>query len=290
LHLRDLPVVGLLLLGGTEALAQQSPPQVLMITREQFRPGNMAAHNKDIPAFYALFDRAGVGSSRVGLVPFSGDQNHLLYIEAYTNFAEMEATGKKMEDVFGGSAALQKEMDALTKRTDSLHDSQSVMIAVRRNELSYRPLTVDAIAKGRFLNYSMTRVNPGRATDYADYVRQTNAAREKANLDEHSTVWQVTSGAPTGTFLTFTWNRSLAEVDESRKGADARTKKMNEALGGDVVVKQRQKMISEIVAQGATTVYAVNREISRPSPEFVAADPFWKPKPKLMAQLEPAKK
>lgn len=290
---RYLPVVGLLLLGATEALAQQSPPQVLMITREQFKPGNMAAHNRDIPAFYALFEKAGVGAYRLGLVPFSGDQNHLLYIEAYASFAEMEATGKKMEATFGGSAALQKEMDALTKRTDSLHDSQSVMIAVRRNELSYRPLTIDAVAKGRFLNYTMTRVNPGRAADYADYVRQTNAAREKANLDEHSTVWQVTSGAPGGTFLTLTWNRSLSEVDEFRKGLDARTKKLNEALGGDVVVKQRQKMFSEIVAltgQTATTVYAVNREISRPSPEFVTADAFWKPKPKLMAQLEPAKK
>jgi len=287
---RCLPVVGLLLLGATEALAQQSPPQVLMITREQFKPGNMTAHNRDIPAFYALFEKAGVGAYRLGLVPFSGDQNHLLYIEAYPSFAEMEATGKKMEATFGGSAALQKEMDALTKRTDSLHDSQSVMIVVRRNELSYRPLTIDAIAKGRFLNYAMTRVNTGRATDYADYVRQTNAAREKANLDEHSTVWQVTSGAPTGTFLTFSWNRSLSEVDEFRKGLDARTKKLNEALGGDVVVKQRQKMLSEIVAQGATTVYAVNREISRPSPEFVTADAFWKPKPKQMAQLEPAKK
>lgn len=290
---RYLPVVGLLLLGGSEALAQQSPPQVLMITREQFKPGNMAAHNKDIPAFYALFDKAGVGASRVGLVPFSGDQNHIVYIEAHTNFAEMEVTAKKMEDVFGGSAALQKEMDALTKRTDSLHESQSVMIVVRRNELSYRPLTVDAIAKGRFLNYTMTRVNTGRGPDYADYVRQTNAAREKANLDEHSTVWSVSSGAPTGTFLTFTWYRSLSETDELRKGMDARTKKMNDALGGETVVKQRQKLLSEIVAQSSTTVYAVNRGISRPSPEFVAADPsFWKPKQKLLAQalLEPAKK
>jgi len=288
---RYLPVVSLLLLGGSEALAQQSPPQVLMITREQFKPGNMAAHNKDIPTFYALFDKAGVGASRLGLVPFSGDQNHLVYIEAYSNFADMEATGKKMEDVFGGSAVLQREMDALTKRTDSLHDSQSVMIAVRRNELSYRPLTIDAIAKGRFLNYTMTRVNTGRGPDYADYVRQTNAAREKAGLDEHSTVWSVTSGAPTGTFLTFTWNRSLGEVDEFRKSLDARTKKLNEALGGDVVVKQRQKLLSEIVAQSATTVYAVNRGISRPSPEFVTADPiFWKPKQKQMALLEPAKK
>jgi len=31
------------------------------------------------------------------------------------SFAEMEASGRKMEDVFGGSAVLQKEMDVLTK-------------------------------------------------------------------------------------------------------------------------------------------------------------------------------
>ncbi len=289
---RYLPVVGLLLLGGSEALAQQSPPQVLMITREQFKPGNMAAHNRDIPAFYALFDKASVGASRLGLVPFSGDQNHLLYIEGYASYAEMETTATKMEDVFGGSAALQKEMDVLTKRTDSLHDSQSVMIAVRRNELSYRPLVLDAVAKSRFLNLTVTRVNPGRGPEYADYVRQTNAAREKAGLDEHSTVWSVTSGAATGTFLVFTFNRSLSESDELRTGMDARTKKLNEALGGEAVVKQRQKLLSEIVAQSATTLYAFNRGISRPSPEFVAADPsFWKPKkPLAVAQLEPAKK
>lgn len=288
---RYLPVVGLLLLGGSEALAQQSPPQVLMITREQFKPGNMTAHNRDIPAFYALFDKAGVGASRLGLVPFSGDQNHLLYIEAYPSFAEMEATGKKMEDVFGGSAALQKEMDVLTKRTDSLHDSQSVMIVVRRNELSYRPLAVDGVAKSRFVNLTVTRVNPGRGPDYAEYTRQTNAAREKAGLDEHTTVWSVTSGAPTGTFLVFTFSRSLSDADAFRKGMDARTQKLNEALGGEAVVKQRQKLFSEIVAQSATTLYAFNRGISRPSPEFVMADPtYWRSKLKQMAQLEPAKK
>jgi hypothetical protein len=288
---RYLPFVGLLLLGGSEALAQQAPPQVLRITREQFKPGNMAAHNKDIPAFYALFERAGVGASRVGLIPFSGDQNHLVYIEAYPSFAEMEASGRKMEDVFGGSAVLQKEMDVLTKRSDSLHESQSVMIVVRRNDLGYRPLTIDAIAKGRFLNYTMTRVNTGRGPDYTEYVKQMNAAREKAGLDEHSTVWQVSSGAATGTFLTFTWYRSLSEFDGLRSGMDARTQKLNEALGGEAVVKQRQKLLSEIVAQSATTVYAVNREISRPSPEFLTADPtFWKPKQKQLALLAPASK
>ena len=288
---RYLPIAGLLLLGAGEALAQQSPPQVLMITREQFKPGNMAAHNKEIPAFYALFEKAGVGASRLGLLPFSGDQNHLLYVEAYPSYAAMETTSTRMDDVFAGSAGLQKEMDTLTKRSDSLHDSQSVMIAVRRNELSYRPLAVDAVAKSRFVNLTVTRVNPGRGPDYADYLKQTNAAREKAGLDEHSTVWSVTSGAQAGTFLVFTWNRSLSETDAARTGMDARTQKLNEALGGDAIVKQRQKLYSEVVAQSTTTLYAFNRGISRPSPEFVAADPsFWKSSQKQVAQLEPAKK
>ena len=285
---RYLPIAGLLLLGAGEALAQQAPPQVLMITREQFKPGNMAAHNKEIPAFYALYERANVGASRLGLLPFSGDQNHLLYVEGYASFAEMETTATKMEDGF--STALQKELDVLTKRTDSLHESQSVMIAVRRNELSYRPLPVGDVAKSRFVSLTVTRVNPGRGPEYADYVKQTNAAREKAGLDEHSTVWSVNSGAATGTFLVFTFNRSLSESDTLRTGMDARTKKLTEALGGEAVAKQRQKLLSEIVAQSNTTLYAFNRGISRPSPEFVAADPtFWKPGQKL-AQLQPVAK
>jgi hypothetical protein len=284
---RCLLLLGLLPFAGADVLAQQSPVQVLMITREQFKPGNMAGHNKQVPAFYALFDKAKVGAPRLGLVPFSGDQNHILYFEGYQSFAEVEATGKKMEETFSGSPALQAEMDGLTKMNASLHDSQTVMIAVRRTDLSYRPLMADGVAKARFLNLGTTRVNTGRGTAYADYVKQTNAAREKANLDEHTTVWQVTSGAPVGTYLSFVWYRSLAEVDEIRRGAEARTRKLDEALGGPVVVQHRQKLISENIAQTATTVYAVNREISRPSPEFVTADPtFWKPMPKK----EPAKK
>ena len=62
--MRQSPVVfGLALLCGTPAFAQEpaaGPPSVLMVTREQFRPGNMATHNRQIPAFYALFEKAKV--------------------------------------------------------------------------------------------------------------------------------------------------------------------------------------------------------------------------------------
>jgi hypothetical protein len=262
---------------------------VLVVTREQFKPGNMAEHNKQIPAFYALFERAKVGTYRVGLLPVSGDLNHLVYLEGYPSFAEMEATDKTMEDVMAASPALQAEMDALTLKNDRLHESQTVWVARLRSDLSYRPNTREMTGKARYFTVATLRVNPGRGSDLADYVKQTNAAREKANLDDHMSVYQVTSGAPAGTYLILSTSRSLAETDASIKGMDAHDKKMEDALGGAVVVKQRQRVIAEILAQNTSTLYRINRALSRPRPEFVASDPdFWKAKEPV--KKEPARK
>lgn len=291
MRLCTLAVPTLFLLSAVPAQAQQAAPTVVLVmTREQFRPGNMPAHNRQIPSFYALFDKAKVGAYRQGLLPLSGDQNHLLYIETHPSYGEWEAVGKRMEEVMGASPALQAEFDALTKANDPLHESQSVMIAVRRAELSYHSRSPAELAKMRYISVNVTRVNVGRGPDYADYIKQTNAAREKLGLNEHSTVFAVSSGAPTGTFLTLSAAASLAESDASMAGGEARTKRMTEALGGDLVVKERQKRISEIVAAGTTTLYSVDRGLSRPSPEFIAADPdFWKPL-KVTEPTKPAKK
>ena len=290
MRLRSLAVPTLLLISALPARAQQGPPLVLVMTREQFRPGNMATHNKQIPSFYALFEKAKVGAPRLGVVPVSGDQNHILYLEIHPSYADFEATGKKMDEVMSAAPALQAEMDALTKANDPLHESQTVMMAVRRDDLSYHPRTPAEIGKVRFINLAVTRVNTGRGADYADYIKQANAAREKAHLDEHTSVWQVTSGAPGGTFLTFNSSASMAEADAAYMGGDARAKKVNEALGGEVVVKARQKMFADIVATATTTTYRVDRGISRPAPEYIAADPvFWKPM-KPMEAPKPVKK
>lgn len=286
-----LPAAAVLLVCAGVSAAQETagPPPVLVVTREQFKPGNMPEHNRQIPAFYALFDRAKVGTYRLGLLPVSGDLNHLLYLEGFPSYADMEATEKQMAEVMGASPALKAEFDALTAKNDRLHESQTAWVARLRPDLSYRPNTRAMTGRARYFTVTTIRVNTGRGSDLADYVKQTNAAREKANLDEHSSVYQVTSGAPAGTFLLLGTYRSLAESDESFAGRDARDKKMEEALGGAVVVRERQKLLGEILAQNTTALYSVDRAISRPRPEFVAADPdFWKAKEP--AKKEPARK
>jgi hypothetical protein len=285
-------VFGLAVLCSTPAFAQEpaaGPPPRLLVTREQFRPGNMATHNRQIPAFYALFEKAKLGAARLGLVPVSGDQNHLLYLEGYPSAAEMEATAKRMDDVMRASPALQAEMDALSSKNDPLHESQSVMMASLRSDLSYHPNTREQTGRARYFNITVLRVNAGRGVDWADYTKQTNAAREKAGLDEHTAVYGVGSGAPAGTFLIMSTMRSLSEMDEATAGGAARAQKMTAALGGESVVAARRKANAELVAQAVTTLYSVDRGISRPRPEFVAADPeFWKPVE--MPKPAPAKK
>lgn len=286
-----LPVAAVLLACAGVSAAQESagPPPVLVVTREQFKPGNMPEHNKQIPAFYALFERAKVGTYRLGLFPVSGDLNHLLYLEGYPSYADMEATQKTMDDVMAASPALQAEFAALTAKNDRLHESQTAWIARLRPELSYRPNTRAMTGRARYFSVTTLRVNTGRGPDFVDYVKQTNAAREKANLDEHSSVYQVGTGAPAGTYLLLSTFRSLAEADEAFAGRDAREKKLEEAFGGAVVVRERQKAIAEILAQNTTSLYSIDRTISRPRPEFVTADPdFWKPKEP--AKKEPARK
>lgn len=291
MRLRTLAVPTLLLMSALPAHAQQAPPGVLVMTREQFRPGNMAAHNKLMPSFYALYEKAKVGPYRLGLLPMSGDTNHLLFLESYSSYADMAGTRMKVGEVIGATPALQAEMDALQKQNGPMHESQTTWIALRRADLSYHPKATMDVAKARVVSVNVARVNIGRGGDWADYIKQTNAAREKANLDEHSTVYQVTSGAPAGTFLTFVSSPSMAEADALVMGGDARSKKLNDALGGEVVVKQRTKTVSEILAQSTTTWYTVNRGISRPSPDFVTADPdFWKAKEAAKEAPKPAKK
>ena len=287
-------VFGLVLFCGTLSFAQEPnapPPGMLRVTREQFRPGNMSTHNKQMPAIFALMDKANVGAARLGLLPVSGDQNHLLYLEGFASAADMEATAKKMNDVMGAAPAMQAEADALLGKSAPLHESQTVMLAIFRGDLSYHANTREQTGRARYFNVNVLRVNVGRGTDWADYTKQTNAAREKAGLDEHTAVYQVLSGAPAGTFLILSTMRSLSETDDGVRGNAARAQKMSAALGGESVVATRRKTNSELVAQSVTTLYRIDRAISRPRPEFVAADPdFWKPKEMPKPAPAPVKK
>ena len=228
-----------------------------------------------------------------GLVPVSGDDNQVLYTEAYASFADFEATRKKGEEAFAASPALQAEMEALDRQTGPMHATQRTLIAAYRPDLSYRPLGADGVGKSRYFTVTTVRIKAGRANDYEEYTKQYNRARDKANLDEHTAVYQVITGASSGTFISFGAARSLAEWDDFTRKMQARNKAIDDALGGDLVVKQRRETAEAIFAESRSSLYAFNPRISRPPAQIAAADPdFWNPKPvtKALAAKKEVKK
>jgi hypothetical protein len=276
-------VVSLAALGSLAlpAFAQEplAAPPVLRITVEDIKPGSMGTHEKSVASYLALFSRAQVPMSRVGMVPVSGDQNQVVYLEGFPSFEALEAADKKLEAAFAASPAMQAELDALDRNGGPLHSSQRTMIAVFRPDLSYRPLSASAVGKSRYFGVTTIRTKLGHGVDYEAYVKQTNRAREKANVAESTAVFQVTTGAAAGTFLTFTANRSLAEIDASRAGMAARNKAVDDALGGEEVVRQRRETVEASIMDVRSVLYALNPRLGTPVAQIASADPdFWTPK------------
>lgn len=276
-------VVALATLGSLTlpALAQEplAAPPVMRITVEDIKPGSMGTHEKSVASYLALFSRAQVPMSRLGMVPVAGDQNQVVYLEGFPSFEALEASDKKLEAAFAASPAMQAELDALDRNGGPLHSSQRTMIAVFRPDLSYRPLSASAVGKSRYFGVTTSRIKLGHTPDYESYTKQLNRAREKANIEASTAVYQVTSGAAAGTFMTFTANRSLAELDAFRAGMAARNKAIDEALGGEEVVRQRREMAEATFVDVRTTLYALNPRLGTPAAQVASGDPdFWTPK------------
>lgn len=292
---RKSALLGVLVLSAAGVAAQETapagPPRVLAISREEIKPGRMTPHEKVAASFVAAISKANLQNYRLGLTPVSGDDNQVVYLEGFDSFAAVEASRKAMDEALAGNAAFKADFDLVERQGADMHATQKTAYAIYREDLSYRPLKVGEVAKSRYFNVVTVRVKPGQMTDYADYTKQYNTAREKANTDAHTAVYQVVTGAPTGTFLIFVAHRSLSEWDDFIRTMDARDKAINEALGGEAVVKQRRAWAAEIISDNFSTLYAFSPAISRANPQFAAADPdFWSPKPKAPAKALASKK
>jgi hypothetical protein len=284
-----LPLLGLLTAAPVAAVAQtvdSGPPPVLVIGREEVKPGKMTAHEKVSTAYAALFAKASPDESWLGLTPISGEDSAVLFLEGFPSFAAAETNHIKLEAALAQSAALKAEMDRLDGQSGDMKNSSRTAWFVYRPALSYHPPTVGDVAKSRLVSVTTYRVKPGRIPDWNDYVKVLNAARDKANASWiSSAVDQSQVGMAAGTFVNFQFHRTMAEMDDNIAKADERQKAIDAALGGDQVVKMRRELISEILVENATTnLYVISRGESHPPAAFATADPdFWTPKPAAVA-------
>ncbi len=284
-----LPLLGLLTAAPVAAVAQTADsglPPVLVLGREEVKPGKMTAHEKVSTAYAALFAKANPEESWLGLTPLSGEDSAVLFLEGFPSFAVAETTHVKLEAALAQSVALKAEMDRLEGQSGEMKSGSRTAWFVYRPAISFHPPKMGEVAKSRLVSVTTYRVKPGRIPDWNDYVKVLNAAREKASASWISSAgYQSQVGMAAGTFVSFQFHRTMGELDENIAKADERQKAIEAALGGDQVVKMRRDLISEILVENPTTnLYAISRGESHPSATFAAADPdFWTPKPAAVA-------
>ncbi|MGI9166986.1 MAG: hypothetical protein ACR2G5_11495 [Pyrinomonadaceae bacterium] len=271
-------------LGQTTPEGVRTPPSVLLIVREDIKPGMMPVHNRHSAAYAGLFNKLQTRNHRIAMVPVAGSENEVLYVTAGESFADLEKitleTDKKLSTVSGSMSA---ELDHLDKEAPDLHAGMRDMLAVYRPELSYKPGA--DIAQMRYFAVTTVRVRPGQEDQYAENVRTlVNVARDKAKAEIHVAAYQIIAGSPATTYLFFRPMKSLAEYD-LRVGPRVR-----EAMSEDQR-KKTDKLTSESVMFTETSVYAFNPRMSYLSKEFTAGDPsFWNPKSEAVARPKPKRR
>jgi len=280
---RTTIALGIALTGLAAAVGAQSPdhsgpPPVLTITREEIKPGHMAAHEKLNAAFISAVSKTPSESRWLGLVPVSGDENTTLFLSAFGNFAQAETQRKADEDLFTNTA-FKSEMEALDKQAGDVHAAQRTAFARYRPDLSFHPATMEEVAQSRYFGITTVRVKYNRMPDYIEYMKAVNAAREKAGLPIKLAAYQVTSGAQAGTFVYFRPLKSLKTWDDDYAAMAGTEKAMTDAFGGEEAARKVRLQGADLVVVADNAVYAMNPKISRPTPEFAKYDlAFWAPK------------
>ncbi len=253
-----------------------TPPKMLIILREEMKPGKGTAHEKLEAGYVSAFRRAKAGSYYLAVSSVTGP-DVVLFLEAQDSFAGIEKARKEVE----GNPALQAELGQLDEQDGELRTGGENMIARLREDMSYRSGSLDA-TKARYFEVLTVRVKLGREEEYTGAVKGFIAGEEKANVDQPWACYEVAQGAPFPTYIFFIPMRSLKEADTDYDKA------IRAAMGEENWKKVIQNF-SDATQREESNLFAVSQKMSYVSKEFAAGDPeFWTPKPKATAKA-PAK-
>lgn len=247
------------------------PPKVLQIGREEVKTGKAPAHARYEAEWTQAVVRAKYPTPYLGLTSITGP-SEAWWLTGFDTFAAWEKDAKLSDP----GTALGAVNDKFASGDAEYVSGGRTVVATYREDLSYNAAV--KLGEMRYFAIATVRVRPGQNPAYVELRKLVNATRSKANVtDAHNAVYEVISGAPSGTFLVFTPVKSLAERDAPPNKAYA------EALGDEGRAKISE-LAGKAILSSETNLYAFSANMSHPSAEMAAADPgFWKPKP-IMAK------
>jgi len=173
-----------------------SPPKILLLVRQQFKPGRTRARDRWERATSAAYNRLEVPVYWMEMQSFSGAPEALLF-DPFDSFEAVEKAGAVLAPLNEAHPDLVRWQAGI----DDALSSERTILAVRRDS----PV-VDTInlAQARFLRMLVIRTSPGDAPPMLD------------NASVPAITYQVNSGMPAPAFLIFLPMAAFTEMPPIR--------------------------------------------------------------------------
>jgi hypothetical protein len=254
----------------TQPAAPSSTPPLLMIYREEVRPGKTAAHAVNETAWAAAFAKGGAPARWLGMTSMAGP-SEAWFLSGHESWEAFE----RVENAMQASAAFTADEEKFSSAESDLLSRTSIIAAAFRPALSFQSGV--NLPQMRYMQVDVVRVKPGRIDEFWDTWEMIIAAHTKAKMDERWAVYQVTAGMPAGTFLFFYPRQSLAEIDKGGPMHSAAA--YRDAVGESGRARVRE-MNANAVESSTTMVFRFAPNMSTLDKSWIDADPaFWTPKP-----------
>ena len=256
-----------------------APPKMLVLVHQEFLPGKGPERHKLEVAISRTCDHLTVPNSWIDLESITGVPE-AFFFDPFDSFEQVDTAFAEWTQIFAAHADLarmQEELKALVSR-------EQTIIAVRRDDLGYRPQSID-FSKARFLRVIEVRLLPGHESEFAEAFRILAAAYEKIKADAPWVIYQVNAGMPSPAFFVFVPMRELKQNDDLLEWR----RSLREAEGEEAA--QRTEQIARDAYAGTeSNLYAISPETTHLSREFAEGDPgFWSPKSRTVPKPAPRK-
>jgi hypothetical protein len=247
------------------------PPRLLLLVHQQFQSGKAAERRKLASDISRACDHLTVPNAWIDLQAVTGSPEALSF-DPFDSFAQIDDAFVAWPQLFASHPALAR----MQQQIDALVTSERTLIAVRRDDLSFRSAAID-LSKMRFLRVLEIRLHPGRENDFAEAFKILSAAYEKINATTPWVVYQVNSGMTSPTFLAFVPMHALKQNDDLLGWRQS----LRDAEGEQAALRMQQ-IAREAYLSTESDLFAVSPATSHVPKETVDGDPdFWLARPTL---------
>jgi hypothetical protein len=258
---------GLVVSAGV-ALAQETmgPPPVLMIEREFLKPGKAGnVHEKSESQFVQAFAAAKWPTPYLAMTSMSG-RPRALFMFGYPSFEAWEKDNHAMAKNTTLSAAIDR-IEVADGELQTEFD-QSVY--------TYNPegsLNAGSVVHSRYFDITQFKIKEGHHAEWMELVKMYRDGFAKVPNVNWALYESHYGQDNSGIYLVITKMTSLSEEDRGMgdfmKFAD---------VVGEKGMKRLEELSASCIEWDQTNLFEFSPKMSYPDPEWIKADPFWKPK------------